>query len=702
MKSHRPRPTTQSALARPVLLGIASLAALGTAHAQATWVGDTSNDWNAASNWSSDPSNPTGNFTINTATGNYPVLSANSAFTPTDVLIGSTTGQTGRVDHSAGSLGLAVVGANGNWFKIGQSGGSGTYNLANTSLTGQSGLTTFGQGSGSLTVGKLFVGGAYFAANGTGVLNVNTTGVINAQSTQSFNDGVAGQNASVVVGRGATGSGTLNLENGTITTAGEFWVGSIGTGVVNQTGGTVNVGTLLQLARNNNNAQGGVGTWNVSGTGVVNVQGDLVLGFAGNSSAQGTMNIGAGATVNVATTTKRWLIVNRFDTVQGRLNVNGGALNLNANTDLRFSTGGGTGTSSVTLSSGSITAYSGNGTNTGAVNAVVDLNNAGGVTANNTFNLDGGTLTFAQVITNNDNGTAVFNFNGGTLRAAASDNPTATTPVYFMDLGGAGQRANVRNGGAQVDTNGFNVTIKEALRHSNIGGDSASDGGLSKSGLGKLTLSGVNTYTGPTTINSGTLALASTGSIATSSAIIANGTFDVSAVTGFSGTVVGATTISGTLAPGNSPGLLTFSDNLTLGASSNSQFEINGANRGSGHDAVDVGGTLTYGGALNLFFNAPIEAGTFDLFAGASGGGLSAPAGDFSSVSIGGTFAEAFSSGPSFQNGTGWTASSPSWMFSFDNATGDLTISAIPEPSAFAALVGLAGLGFVGARRRRR
>ena len=68
--------------------------------------------------------------------------------------------------------------------------------------------------------------------------------------------------------------------------------------------------------------------------------------------------------------------------------------------------------------------------------------------------------------------------------------------------------ANVRNGGAIIDTNGFNVTAAQPLAHSAIGGDNATDGGLTKIGTGTLTLGGVNTYTGNTNVNAGTLSLA--------------------------------------------------------------------------------------------------------------------------------------------------------------------------------------------------
>ena len=51
---------------------------------------------------------------------------------------------------------------------------------------------------------------------------------------------------------------------------------------------------------------------------------------------------------------------------------------------------------------------------------------------------------------------------------------------------------------------------------------------LVKSGSGVLTLSNTNTYTGITTISAGTLALSGSGSIGTSSKLVANGTFDIS------------------------------------------------------------------------------------------------------------------------------------------------------------------------------
>lgn len=215
---------------------------------------------------------------------------------------------------------------------------------------------------------------------------------------------------------------------------------------------------------------------------------------------------------------------------------------------------------------------------------------------------------------------------------------------------------------------------------------------LTKVGSGTFTINGTNNFSGGTNVDVGTMLVNGSLTSAANTVAVASG-----ATLGGSGTIAGATTVNGTLSPGNSPGVITFSGDLTLGGTSTSAFEINGATRGTEYDGVDVGGALTYGGTLSLLFDAPIAAGTYDLF----GGAFTSPSGTFGSVSVGGTFAETFGAAPTI-TGSGWTAGSASWNYVFDNNSGDLAISAVPEPSAFAALAGLAGLGVVGSRRRRR
>ena len=792
--------------------------AAGSAHAQATWVGDTSADWNNAANWSTDPANPTGNFTINGA-GITPVLNANSAFTPVDVIVG--VGATGRFDHTAGTLSTG----NGNWFIVGRNAsGNGTYNLADTTGSGGT-FTGFAQGSGSLTVGgtsttsgRLILGDT---SNSVGTVNMNTSGTMTLEddaigllmgnggtSTGNFNldggtlqinsvtnTGIAilvgtnggdgnfrmsggtvntvggvwvgdnnagsqglinitggtftatatGTNGSTnqgqfFIGRGlgqgtmtvsgtsnvtlngsthigfsntatAGTTGTLNVNGGTFINNGEMRVGSAqnsnsvtarGTGTLNVTGGSATINGGLLLARTNDATDLVTGNVSVSG-GTLTVRDDFVAGVGGAATVN-TVNI-SGGTVNISSTAgEKWFIVNQFDTAIGQVTVSGGTMNLNNNSDFRFSTGNSTGTSFATLS--------GTGAITGGVTSVVDLMQAN-VAGNNTFNLDGGTLTISQVLSNSNNGTAAFNFNGGTLKASADS-------VDLLALGGASQRANVRNGGAMINTNGNNVSISESLQHSNVGGDNAIDGGLTKSGAGTLTLSAVNTYNGATTISAGTLALGASASLASTQISVSGGaTYDVSAqaytvasgvtVTnngtvngGFtvasggtlngSGTFNNAVTVSGNLNPGNSPGSQTYVAGLTLAAATTT-MEIAGLGGvgGTDFDYINVtGGTLTFDGTLAVvdFGGHDISGQTaaYNLFDFVTG------AGDFDVVTVDGNAL-------SYNVGTDdWSATVGSTTYNFAEGTGVLSVTVVPEPTA--ALLG--GIGLLGLLRRRR
>jgi fibronectin-binding autotransporter adhesin len=145
-------------------------------------------------------------------------------------------------------------------------------------------------------------------------------------------------------------------------------------------------------------------------------------------------------------------------------------------------------------------------------------------------------------------------------------------------------------------------------------------------------------------------------------------------VTG-SGSITGDITINGTLAIGNSPGTMTFQDDLTVGGTAVSNFEFTDAALGVGTWDLAQGGagaqTVTFGGTLNLLFsggtyaNSSVQIFDFESFSG-----------NFTTV-----------------NFTGLAAGQSAV---FDSTTGFVTV--IPEPKA--ALIG--GMGILALLRRRR
>lgn len=84
--------------------------------------------------------------------------------------------------------------------------------------------------------GFLIVERGYAGVRGEGVLNING-GELRFES----------EDAPFFNGAGVEDRGTLNISDGTLTTGSSMWVSRAGHGVVNQTGGTINVGGALIL-----------------------------------------------------------------------------------------------------------------------------------------------------------------------------------------------------------------------------------------------------------------------------------------------------------------------------------------------------------------------------------------------------------------------------------------------------------------------
>ena len=140
-----------------------------------------------------------------------------------------------------------------------------------------------------------------------------------------------------------------------------------------------------------------------------------------------------------------------------------------------------------------------------------------------TYNLNGGTLRASKIVGNStfSGSQSTFNFNGGTLIPTynGTNNDGSTDPfVQTLKL------AQVRNGGALIEVDTLNISFDQPIVHSTVSGDNATDGGLTKSGPGSLTLTATNTYNGGTRVNAGTLIESNNGNaLSTGTVNIASG-----------------------------------------------------------------------------------------------------------------------------------------------------------------------------------
>jgi len=480
-----------------------------------------------------------------------------SAFAANDLWIGNTDANFNTLANWTGSVTPA-----GNAPEFGAAGTSGTAltnDLTNATYAG----LLFDSGASAYTIG-----GNSFTLTG------NITN--NSTSTEAINTAI-----------NLNGARTISAASGQLVLGGNI-TGTPGNTILTATNQITLSGT------NNVTMSANFAGLNVSGAGGVDITGSTIINGAANNTQSGYMNVSgttsvtveSGATLQVNGTTNNPTggtpnsIVGQNAAGTSTLLVNGGSLTIGGNTGLAFGNNAATATGILTINSGTATITAGSSTLQDVRNFVaLGRDNATGI-----VNLNGGTLaTGRQFVRDGNNGgtvgagTATFNFNGGTLQAQANQTQgngwfeTATTGNFQVVT------TNVLEGGAKIDTNGFNVNIQSVLAH---GGSNAIDGGLTKIGAGTLTLgSGTDpaftgdTFTGNVVVNAGTLSLAS--NITLNSAIVMSLAPSTSLDLGFAS---GSQTVAGLLLNGVSvaPGTYTSSDLNTLGSSSLITFTSSG------------------------------------------------------------------------------------------------------------------------------
>jgi fibronectin-binding autotransporter adhesin len=287
--------------------------------------------------------------------------------------------------------------------------------------------------------------------------------------------------------------------------------------------------------------------------------------------------------------------------------------------------------------------------------------------------------------------------NGGTIRTIGSSNP--------IDNSGGGRTFTIGAAGATLESAAagqtwsivkYNVNVSDGyplvsqgglltltgVGNGLIGKAIPGAGGLTKRGTGTWTLSGANTYSGTTSVESGTLLV--DGSIADKTTVSGG-------LLGGNGRINGAVAIgtAGTISAGHSPGLLTIvGDYIQSGTL---LAEIGGLTPGaSGYDQVAVTGTATLdaGSTISVAVLAgfvPTGGSTFDILTAT--GGITA---DLSQVIL--------QSSGTMGHATFWRASIVDLGGGAEALR--LTVGA-PEPSTLAlAFVGLAACLLIGRRRR--
>ncbi len=194
------------------------------------------------------------------AEGTYTLSGTGALNVANEVVVGRESG-TGILNVNGGTL---TTSGNGNMY-VGRRNGIGTLN----------------QTAGTISVIKEFgVGTRDDNKIGTGTYNLSGTGAITIANN-------------IFIGKELEASGTMTMTGGTMTGSDKLIIGhNQATGALTQSGGTVTVTNEIYIGNENNASS--VGTYTLSGSGLINLGNEVIVG---RDNGTGTFNLNGG-TVN--------------------------------------------------------------------------------------------------------------------------------------------------------------------------------------------------------------------------------------------------------------------------------------------------------------------------------------------------------------------------------------------------------------------
>lgn len=374
----------------------------------------------------------------------------------------------------------------------------------------------------------------------------------------------------------------------------------------------------------------------------------------------------------------------------------------------------------LTIGNGSILDLNGNAVSTtvgtGFIKNGSGVFGTGGGAFTGGFTINAGTVVARGTTGMGSGASNTLTLNGGTIASNANRDFASTRFGGGITIGGNvqfGELATVVSIASSTANLGFanNVSLGSATRTFTSGNNGTNTfsgiiSGTSEAGLtiaaaagttGSFILSGGNTYGGATSISSGVLLVNGNNSGATGNVSVSSG-----ATLGGNGTVGGATTISGTHAPGSAAatvGTQTFSSSVTYSTSSIFSWDLNAVSTDPGaatvnsgpYDKVVATGAITGSSAV---FNVVLGSGKAftDAF-----WNTSKSWNDIFTASSAPNLATIFTS----IGGTGITNGVVADQGTFAFAGSSLTWTPVPEPSS--ALAGLLlGAGLLRRNRSQR